>query len=266
MKRELFFLVIVSVMSVIPGFGQQEQLVINLSSSLPKNRVFIFENPKGSVKVTGYDGTDIVVDAVCRFPDVSKSGGSGIQSIGHKSPDIYAESDESSVILYNREAGITVDFDIKIPKNFSLKLKSLDNGNIDVINVNGEVVVENANGDISLGYVSGSSVLSSVYGNISAIFRKVDPDSPMMFTSFEGEITLVFPASVNATLKMKTGTGEISNDFNLTPVKNQPAMRNTSNTRIFPPEEWVTGSINSGGPEYMVRSYNGNIIIKKSVN
>ncbi len=261
MFRKLFITKILILMA-FPVFCQGEQLVINISPSLNKH-VFTFENPKGSIKVIGYEGNDIVVNAFLRVPEAERSAGDRMKRIEQNPLEIYAETAGSDVTLFSRATGKTVDFDIKIPGNFSLKLKSLDNGNIQIININGEIEVENANGDITLENIAGSSVLSTVYGNIIANFREVKPDSPMMFTSFEGDITLSFPPLVNAMLKMKSGTGEITTDFDFVPVRRQPVVKNVENTRIYSLEDWVVGRVNAGGPEYNIRTYSGNIIIKK---
>ena len=262
MVLKLTVIYIFLLMPLTKGLGQEEQLVINLSPG-QNNRIFTFENPKGSIKVTGYEGTDIVVAAAPRFGRPEKAAGKEIKRIGRDESDLSAESDGRSVILYNGTSDKTVDFDIKIPRDFSLKLKSLDNGTIQVININGEIVAENASGDILLENITGSSVLSTVYGQISATFRQVKPDSPMMFTSFEGDISIEFPATVNATLKMKSGTGEIQTDFELVPVRKQPAVKNAGNTKVITLEDWITGRINAGGPEFVIRSYNGDISIRK---
>jgi hypothetical protein len=111
--------------------------------------------------------------------------------------------------------------------------------------------------------ISGSAVLSSVYGKISAVFREVNPNSPMMFTSFEGDITVTFPETINARLKMKSESGEILSDFEIKPVKRQPVVTMDENIRIYSLEDWVVGSINAGGPEYVIRSYNGDIYLRK---
>ncbi|MDP4223536.1 MAG: hypothetical protein Q8868_09505 [Bacteroidota bacterium] len=263
MIRKFIIINIIVLLGPLRGLSQSEQLVVNLSPSAAK-RVFTFENPKGSVKVTGYDGNDIVVNATLRIREAAILGGGTMKHIEQNPFDISAEADGNNVTLFSKAGGKTVDFDIKIPDNFSLKLKSFDNGTIQVINVNGEIEVENANGNISLENISGSAVLSTVYGKIDATFREVKPDYPMMFTSLEGDISLNLPPQVNAVLKMKTGTGEIYSDFDLVPGKRQPVVKNIENRKVYSLEDWVVDRINSGGPEYIIRSYNGNIFIKKS--
>ena len=243
-------------------FCQSEQLVINFTqTSLPGQ--LTFENPKGSIKVTGYDGEVILVTGTLRFRDAEKVVSDGMRRIVQNALDISAEVNGNNVTLQCRTIGKTVDFDIKVPRNFSLKLKSLDNGTVEIVNINGEIEIENTNGDILLENISGSAVLSSVYGKISAVFREVNPNSPMMFTSFEGDITITFPETINARLKMKSERGEILSDFDIKPVKRQPVVTKVENTRIYSLEDWIVGLINAGGPEYIIKSYNGDVYLRK---
>lgn len=244
------------------AFCQSEQLVINLSpASLPGT--LIFENPKGSIKITGFDGDVILATGTLRFREAESPAIDGMRRIGQNAVDISAEVNGNKVTLLSKTSGKTVDFDIKVPRNFSLKLKSLDNGKVEIVNINGEIEVENVNGDIYLENIAGSAVLSSAYGNIIAVFREVNPTSPMMFTSFEGDIKLTLPQSVNARLKMKSEKGEILSDFEIKEDKRQAVVKKNDNTQIYSLEDWVVGSINAGGPEYIIRSYNGKITIKK---
>jgi Putative adhesin len=257
-------LIIASILVFIPSetFSQSEQLVINITqTSLPGQ--LTFENPKGSIKVTGYDGEVILVTGTLRFREAEKIVNNGMKRIDQNALDISAEVNGNNVTLQCRTIGKTVDFDIKVPRNFSLKLKSLDNGIVEIFNINGEIEVEDANGDIKLENISGSAVLSSVYGKISAVFREVNPNSPMMFTSFEGDITLTFPTAINARLKMKSEKGEILSDFDIKPVKRQSVVTRVENSRIYSLEDWVVGSINTEGPEYIIKNYNGDIYLRK---
>jgi hypothetical protein len=235
-------------------YGQNEQLVIKPPEG-SQERVFSFENPRGSIRVTGYEGDHIVVTGTFRFPeDIQKTnGGFGMR----------AEVNGRNVLLLCRDIGKTVDFDIKIPSGFSLKLKSLDNGNVDVFNISGEIEISNSNGSISLGNISGAAVLSSVYGNITASFREVKPGSLMIFTSFEGSINLTVPETLNSNVRMKTDKGDVVSDFAIQPLKRQPATLPGGNDAVSSSEGWVTGSINKGGAELLLRSYSGNITLKK---
>ncbi|MFH0843692.1 MAG: DUF4097 family beta strand repeat-containing protein [Bacteroidota bacterium] len=243
-------------------YSQSEQLIINLSSSSIPG-ILVFENPKGSIKITGYEGNVLLVTGTLRFSDKEEPAGDVMKRIEQKALDISAEVKGKEITLLCRTTGKTVDFDIKVPRDFSLKLKSLDNGTVEILNINGDIEVENSNGDISLGNISGSAVLSSVYGKISAAFREVKPDSPMMFTSFEGDITVSLPESVSARVKMKSENGEIMSDFDIKPDNRQSVVTRVDNTLVYSLEDWFAGTINAGGPEYILRSYSGNVILRK---
>lgn len=260
LKRSLIMALLL--ISFVGLSGQSEQLVINPPAG-SEERFFTFENPKGSIRVTGYEGNMIVVTGTLRFPANTQNNAPGLRRIEQNPVDIKAEVNGRSVLLLCGTAGKTVDFDIKIPARFSLKLRSADNGNIEVLNVNGEIDIVNNNGSITLENITGSAVLSSVYGDIAATFREVRTGSPLMFTSFEGDVVLTIPSSTNANLKMKTANGEILTDFNIQPLKRQPVVKQTENTSLYSLEDWITGSINNGGPEFVLQSYTGNITLKK---
>jgi hypothetical protein len=40
-------------------------------------------------------------------------------------------------------------------------------------------------------------------------------------------------------------------------------VKNIENKKVYSLEDWSVGIINSGGPEYILRTYNGNIYIRK---
>lgn len=168
MRRKLLIIISVIALFSSESFCQSEQLVINLSrKSLPA--LLTFENPKGSIKITGYEGEVILITGTLRIRDEVKIAGNGMHKIDQNPLDISAEVNGNNVLLQCGTTGKTVDFDIKVPRNTSLKLKSLDNGNVEVVNINGEIEIENSNGDILLENISGSAVLSTVYGKITQI-------------------------------------------------------------------------------------------------
>jgi DUF4097 and DUF4098 domain-containing protein YvlB len=157
----------------------------------------------------------------------------------------------------------TVDFDIKIPRKFSLKVSSFDNGKIEIIRVSGNVEADNPFGDIILDNVAGSAVLNSVNGKIKAIFSAVDPASPMMFSSLEGNIELYIPEKVNANLKLRSENGDLFSEFTIKPLRRQTEVKNNDRGNVYSLEDWTVGMLNNGGPEYFVSTYNGNIYLKK---
>ena len=76
---------------------------------------------------------------------------------------------------------------------------------------------------------------------------------------------LTFPATFKASLKMKTEQGEVLSGFDMNLVKTGPIQKKDSNSGVYKVkiDEWVKGDINGGGPEFTMKNYNGDIIIRK---
>jgi hypothetical protein len=245
-----------------PAAAQNEQLVIRLSNpSLPG--YLAFDNPKGSVKITGYDGQVILINATLRYSGKSKPDNTVMHKIEPKAFDISAEEKNNHISLVCMSNNKTVDMDIKIPRKFSLKISSFDNGKIEITRVSGNIEADNPFGDIILDNVAGSAVLNSVNGKIKAIFSSVDPSSPMMFTSLEGNIELYFPEKVNANIKLRSENGDLFSEFGIKPIRRQTEVKKNAGGSVYSLEDWTVGMLNNGGPEYFVSTFNGNIYLKK---
>jgi hypothetical protein len=254
---------------VLIGFGispgilsQTEQLVVNLTH--PGNQGYLsFVNPKGSVKITGYNGEVILVNARMRITG-NPQGKTGIQRIEQKTFEISAEEKNNSIVLFCNSNNKTIDFDIKIPRKFSIKISSKDNGRIEIVNIEGDIEADNPGGDIILNNVSGSAVLNAINGKIVADFTWVKPGSPLMLTTLEGNIELYLPENTNANIKIRSQNGELFSEFSLKPLPRKTQVKKNEGGNVFSLEDWTMGTINNGGPEYVISTFNGNVYLKKS--
>ena len=241
--------------------GQPEQLIVPISKPGEPGKL-VFNNYKGSVEVIGYDGEVVIINATPANTDDSGSSASGLQRLQVNNFQLSAEENNNLVMLNCDCKGKTVNFSIQVPRLFSVQVKAYENATIKIHNIDGVIEADNLNGDIQLANISGSAVVSAIDGNISAKFTKVDSNSPMAFTSIEGDIELVLPQAVNANFKMKTQYGEIFSDFNIEIDKRKAKVKKESEKSVISLDEWTIGKINGGGPEYLIKSYNGDIIIK----
>ena len=69
----------------------------------------------------------------------------------------------------------------------------------------------------------------------------------------------------NICLKMRTEYGEIYSDFIIDIDKRKTNIlkhKNSGSIKVTL-DQWTYGKINKGGPEYLIKSLNGNIYIKK---
>lgn len=161
----------------------------------------------------------------------------------------------------------SINVTIKVPKNtVKLNLTVALSGGVSVKDITGETEVNNPNGFITLTNVSGSVVATSVNGNITVIFASVTENSPMAFSTLVGKIDVTFPPSFKANMKIQSDNGGLFSDFDILFEGTTPKMNRVNTPPIYRKSLTgkLTGKINGGGSEILMKNMMGNIYIRKS--
>jgi hypothetical protein len=222
----------------------------------------------GSIKVTGYSGKEVVLtyDGRENRKHAKPEENNGLRRLTSNNIGLEAEEEGNTVTIKTSSFMKSVDLEIKVPHDFSLRLKTLNDGQIVVEDVSGEIDVDNLNGSIALQNVSGSASASTLNGNITASFRKVTPNMPMAFSNLNGKIDVTLPPSAKFNAKLKSDNGDVFTDFDLAmdkDVKSVQKVKEGQGQKIYL-DKWMYGKINGGGPEMLFKNFNGNIYIRKS--
>jgi hypothetical protein len=179
--------------------------------------------------------------------------------------EVEEHNNEVSVASGPRNRGS--DFTIQVPTRTNLKLSALNDGPILVENVEGEIEVNNQNESITLTNVAGSVVANAHNGRVKVVMTRLTADKAMGFTSFNGNVDVTLPASAKANLKMRSDMGEIFTDFDvqLRPATSAapPSGRRSDGGFRLDVNQSIQGSVNGGGPEFELRTFNGNIYLRK---
>jgi len=239
-----------------------EQITVPLSRP-GEQGVLSISHYKGTIRVIGYDGQRVVVQASLRYDD-KKDSESGLRQLSSNDLKLSSTEKQNTVTITANSGERTVDLVIYVPHVFSLRVQKSDHGDITVQGVQGEMEITNANGHIELLNVGGSVLLSTVDGNIRVLFDNVTEDVPMVFSSIEGTIDVTFPPSVKAYIKMKSDYGDIFSDFNLNLEKRKPQIEKSEKDGLYKVflEDWMYGTVNGGGPEFLFTTVHGNIYFR----
>jgi hypothetical protein len=64
---------------------------------------------------------------------------------------------------------------------------------------------------------------------------------------------------------MKTEQGEVLSSFDMKVVSSGPVQKKETKGGVYKVviDEWVKGEVNGGGPDITMKTYNGDIIIRK---
>lgn len=245
----------------------QDQVAIPLSNPSEPGKLKI-GIVRGSISVTGYDGQEVIIryggDEADEDREVTEDG---LRRISNNSIGFEAKEYQNEVEVSGVSPMRETSFDVSVPRNFSLELSTVNGGDIQVENVNGEMEIRNVNGEIQLTNVSGSAVANTVNGDIEAIFTGIDDSKPMAFSNLNGDIDVTLPANASLTVKMKSDWGEMFTDFDMDISRQDMGKVDSSTdsgTYRVSVNNWIYGSINGGGPEYLFKSMRGDIYIRKN--
>jgi DUF4097 and DUF4098 domain-containing protein YvlB len=212
------------ILSICIGIGQaqaQEGVVdrINVKLTDPSKPALIeLSLVNGGITVTGYDGTEVIVEARTRTRKISEDnekpkGKNGMFRIPVYSTSLEVEEHNNKIDISTESWKRTIDVAIKVPKNTSLNLHCVNSGDIYVENIRGDLDVNNINGGVTLKNISGSVVAHALNENLIATFDAVAPEKPMSFSSLNGDVDVTFPKTLKCDVKIKNDMGDVYSDF-----------------------------------------------------
>lgn len=223
----------------------------------------------GNLRVKGYEGKEVVLRM--QMPEEQPSMNNqknGLRKITNSNFNLEAREENNvvsveSMLAPQRGQG---DLEVLVPQRFSLKLQTVNGELVEVSNVRGELEVSNVNGGITLKEVEGSAMLNTVNGDIKVHFTKITPNVPMAFTNLNGTVEVSLPASASFSTKAKTEHGSVYTDFDIKLRPSKERVQTSTKQGVYRVniENWVQGDVNGGGPEFLFKSLNGDIMIKKN--
>ena len=228
----------------------------------------------GGVTVKGYDGKEVLVESRSRAGDGDEERSSRpsraegmrrLQLPGNSGLDVTEE--DNQVVVKTESWNRPSDLVITVPRRSSLQLKCMNNGDIYVEGVSGEIDANNLNGKVTLKSVSGSVLAHSLNGEITVSLDQIDPSKPMSFSTMNGDIDVTLPPALKANVRLKTDHGDIYSDFDVKldtsgAIKSESGRQKDGSYHLkF--DRTLRGTVNGGGPEFQFTSFNGQIYLRK---
>ncbi len=156
---------------------------------------------------------------------------------------------------------VRTDFQLQVPQNVELKLKTVNGGHVQVKDVTGNFSVRNVNGGIEMENVAGSGHARTVNGGVKVSFRE-NPRENSDFSTINGNVELYFAKNLAADFRFKTMNGGVFTDFPMTSLPvNQGQGERHNGKFVFRTDRFTGGRVGSGGPEIKAENLNGSIRI-----
>ena len=284
--RSSLIVSVLVLLSSIPSRAQQpERVAVPLSN--PGKPVKLEVNlMSGGITVKIQPGNEVIVEARVRPNDPADQDDSdstpgpkakgadveararGMKRLTNPTAGLEIEEDNNQVSIQSGSLRNAVDLVILVPAATSAELNTVQNGDVLVEGVTGEIEAGSTTGSITLKGVSGAVVANALAGGITVTFTRLAAEKTMSFTTLSGDIDLTLPADARARLNMKSEMGEIFSDFDMPtqtvqsgPQTEKPVKAGTFRVKI---ERAIVGTINGGGPEMQFKTFTGNIYIRKA--
>lgn len=223
----------------------------------------------GSITVKGYAGKEVVIEASNRSKRVSgsKMSGKGMIRLTQVATGLTVTEENNEMSIGTSSHMRAVDLHIQVPRNTSLNVNTVNDGDVFVENIAGEIEAHNVNGEIKVLNVSGAVVANTTNGDVTVKLTSVTPDKPMSFVSFNGDVDVTLPSNVAADVKLKSERGEIYSDFEIALQERARTVKEDNRGKggkfRLTVESAMYGKINGGGPEFHFSTFNGEIFIRK---
>jgi DUF4097 and DUF4098 domain-containing protein YvlB len=88
----------------------------------------------------------------------------------------------------------------------------------------------------------------------------------MAFSSFNGNVDVTLPAATKANLKLRSDQGDVFTDFDVelkTAARAPLESRGQGGKFRIEVNRSIYGAINGGGPDFELRTFNGNVYVRK---
>lgn len=255
-----------------------KEFTINLSTG--KNTLAIY-NIFGSIKVKGYNGDKVVIEVNKTITADDKE----TLDEGKNEFKVNFEQKGDSVLAYisapfdsrpnrnnrnwNNEKQIeyhyNLEYTVKVPFAMDLRVSTVNNGDVSVEDVAGQLHVSNVNGAIKLTNAKGAAEVKTINGNVDANYLAVPPGESQ-FKTLNGNITIVYPQNLSADCQFKSFNGEFYTDFPDTetlPVKLIKNQETNQSKTTYKVNAETAIRIGKGGKIFKFETFNGNIYLKK---
>jgi hypothetical protein len=160
---------------------------------------------------------------------------------------------------------VVFDYEIQVPADAELVLKTISNGDIVVKRTTGPFEVHGLNGAIDMQEIGGSGSARTLNGPLKVSFNR-NPSKASDFQTLNGQVDVYFQPGLDADLHFRTLNGGVYSDFELTSLPGKAGADNPDGKFVYRSDRRsMGGRAGRGGPELSFHTLNGKILLHSKV-
>jgi len=250
-----------------PALAQIDAQLISIPLSRPGEPIKLeIGILSARIEVIGEDREDALFEVTIAEGQRKIVTPSGTQTLTNAGYSLEIDEHENSITFDTDWRQNKVSVVARIPRRADLDLSTIENGEIIVTNISGNLELSNVNGPITASGISGSVIADSVNDFIDLSFVAIDDANASSLETVNGNLTVRLPAKMGVQIHLDTSQGEIFSDFEVDVQTSNPTVirndnDNGSEVRI---ESVIIANINGGGSIIRMNTLNGDINIRKT--
>ena len=215
-------------------------------SQTSDDNLLIINNVNGHINVEGYNGSTILVEVEKTIKGKSRRH----LEQGKEEVTLGVHEEDNDILLYvktpcsqvkstqnkdgkwcwqtwknncNWGSGIHfhMDITVKVPFNTNIDISTVNDGDLEVKNVSGEVSANNINGHITLKQISGKTYVHAINGNVNIEYTK-NPAKDSRYYSLNGDINAFFKRGLSAEVAFESFNGDFYTNIDDDEIKALP--------------------------------------------
>ena len=240
-------------------------------------------NLEGFIKVEGYAGDKVLIEV----DETISAKTDDILEEGKKEVKLGFEQVGDSVVAYmlapwdtrphdwhdndgwperrRIEYRCRLEYTVKVPFNASLRVSTVNDGDVTVKNVSGELHVNNVNGAITILNAKGTTHAHTINGDLTVNYLS-NPAEASSFYTLNGKLTATFQPGLSADMQFKSMNGAFYTDFQEAELLAPTVTRNQEKKgdgTLYKLNKDTKLRVGAGGRQFKFETLNGNIYIKK---
>ena len=261
--------VLASILAVAPASAQGTPQMINIPLSSPGEPYNLeISIVSAHIEVIGEDREDLEFAITVEQGSRKIVTPSGTKPITTGAYSLEIDEEDNYVSVDTDRRGDNVKIVARVPRRGNLDLSTVNEGEIMVSNITGNLELNNTNGPITATGISGSVIAEAINETIDISFTSIDGSEAMALISINGDLNLGLPGNAGVQLHIDTSQGEIYSDFEVEVQASEPVVerredRGGVEVRV---ESVIIANVNGGGPVIKLKTLNGDINIRNSGN
>lgn len=229
--------------------------------SSAKDRKVMLTMDNADVKITGYDGDELVIEA-SQIHELPKRA-DGLKPLYHIATDNsglgLSVTEENNTIKILKAAKYADRYTIKVPRQVSIVYEEVNphSNDISIEGIEGDVEINTHSSDVKLTDIKGSVKAKSIGGDVTVVFSGLSQQKPSNISVVGSTVDVSLPADTKADLRMKSMSGEIYTDFDLAIHDGKQGLRKVGGGNV------IEGKANGGGIAMNIESIGSDIFIRK---